>query len=84
MPGSVKEEAVSLAIRLIIKLKELDSPQSDASVGIVQFVRTWGKEKLIKVTREAAEKAMLMKSPSLCIYDGKLNRFLSLRELRET
>ena len=83
LPGAIKEEAVNLGVRLIVKTKELETPGIHIAIGIIQFVRTWGKEKLIRVARQAAEYASAMDEPSLCIYDGKLNKFLSLQELRD-
>ncbi|MAG14257.1 MAG: hypothetical protein CMN78_06645 [Spirochaetales bacterium] len=84
LPGSVKEEAVSLAVRLMVKFNDYSAPRVEVAAGVVQFARTWGKEKLIRVARQAAEKAMGMPSPSLCIYDAKTNRYLSLKEHRNT
>ena len=60
--------------------QDLDDPKIRVSIGIVQFMPTWGREKLLKTARLAAREAALIAPPSLCIYDGKQNKFQALSE----
>ena len=84
LPDTVREEAVNLAIRLFFGFKEFEELHIPISIGIVQFERTWGIEKCIKTARQAAEKAAELPPPSLCLYDGKKNRFQSLSEVSDS
>ena len=84
LPSTIREESVHLAIRLFVAFQELKDPELPVSLGIVQFEKTWGKEKLIKTARLAAEKAARLPPPSLSLYDGKKNRFQSLSEVHNT
>ena len=84
LPGTIREESVNLAIRLFVAFQELKDPEAPVSLGIVQFERTWGKEKLIKTAATAAEKASRLPPPSLSLYDGKKNRFQTLSEVHDT
>ncbi len=83
LPGTIREESVHLAIRLFVAFHELDEPRIPVSLGIVQFERTWGKEKLIKTAKLAAEKASRLPPPSLSLYDGRKNRFQTLSEVHD-
>ncbi|MBT3273351.1 MAG: diguanylate cyclase [Spirochaetales bacterium] len=80
LPSTVQEESVNLAIRLFIAFQDLDDPKTRVSIGIVQFMPTWGREKLLRTARLAAKEAALIAPPSLCIYDGKQNKFQALSE----
>jgi diguanylate cyclase (GGDEF)-like protein len=81
LPETLREEAVNCAIRLFIAFKDLENSGIPISIGIVQFERTWGTDKCVKTARLAAEKAADLAPPSLCLYDGKQNRFQSLSEV---
>ena len=81
LPETLREESVNLAIRLFIAFQEFEKLQIPVSIGIVQFERTWGKEKTIKTAKQAAHKAAEIPPPSLCLYNGKENRFQSLSEV---
>ena len=75
LPGTTREESVNLAIRLIHRYTERKEEAIPVSIGIVEFVQTWGKDKLLKIVRQAAEQAASVQPPSLCLYDGKSNSF---------
>ncbi len=81
LPETVREEAVHLAIRLFIAFKELEESELPVSIGIVQFERTWGAQKCVKTAKQAAQTASALPPPSLCLYDGRKNKFQSLSEV---
>ena len=81
LPETVREEAVNLTIRLFVAFQEFEKLQLPVSIGIVQSERTWGKEKLIRTAKLAAAKAADLPPPSLCLYEGKQNRFQTLSEV---
>ncbi len=84
LPGTIREESVNLAIRIFVAFQEQKNPEVPVSLGIVQFERTWGKEKLIKTATVAAEKASRLPPPSLSLYDGRKNQFQTLSEVHNT
>jgi diguanylate cyclase (GGDEF)-like protein len=84
LPGTIREESVNLAIRLFVAFQELKKPKIPVSLGIVQIERTWGKEKLIKTAKLAAERASRLPPPSLSLYDGRKNEFQTLSEVHNT
>ena len=82
LPGTVKEESVHLAIRLFVAFQET-MPEVVVSIGITQIESTWGREKIIKIAKQAAAEAASLPPPSLCIYDAKRNRFQTLSEAHQ-
>ena len=84
LPETVREEAVHLAIRLFIAFKELEESELPVSIGIVQFERTWGVQKCVKTAKQAAQTAAALPPPSLCLYDGRKNKFQSLSEVYDS
>lgn len=75
LPGTAKADAVNLAIRLILLFTKAEGGPIPVSIGVVEFVQTWGKEKMLKLARQASEEAATVPPPSLSLYDGKSNSF---------
>ena len=80
LPGTVKEEAVNLAIRCLSAFSNREDDAIPIALGIVQFLQTWGKDKTMRVAKQAAEEATKVPPPSLCLYDEKRNSFQTLQE----
>ena len=83
LPATGKEDSVNLAIRLFVAFHELKEPELPVSIGIVEFMPAWGKEKIVKIAKQAAKEAADLPPPSLCLYDGKSNRYRSLSEVHQ-
>jgi GGDEF domain-containing protein len=82
LPDTMKDEAVNLAIRVFFGFQERKDPDMTVTIGIVQLEPTWGREKLLRTARTAAKEATKVPPPSLCVYNGKRNRFESLSDVQ--